>query len=86
MIVVLVLLDRRGDGVGGMLACSPSEFGTLTPYEGSICVLYIGGSSVIGIIWCLIGIIPGVFACVTCWCVHGADCIWSGSVGVVNVW
>ena len=69
-----------------MLACSPSEVGTVTPYEGSIGALSEGGVGVIGNIWCILGRIPGVFARVSRWCVRGAARIWAGAVGVVNVW
>ena len=34
----------------------------------------------------VLGIMPGVPACVTLWCVIGAVCIWDGAVGVDKGW
>ena len=83
--VALIIVDLRGGGVGGVVAHSPSEVGTVTPPEGSIGALYEGVVGVIVIIWCLLGRILGVFDRVTRCCVHGSSHIWDGAVGVVDV-
>ena len=39
-----------------------------------------------GIIWCLIGRILGVFDRVMCLCVRGDARVWAGDVVAINVW
>ena len=59
--VVLSRFDCLG---GGVLARLPYEVGMVKSSEGFVIVRSYGG---IG----SVGIIPGVFSLVTCWCVHG---------------
>ena len=77
--VVINPFDCIGGGMECMLAHSLSEVGMVTPFERcvSVCSKVSFGS---------VGIMPGVFAHVTCWYVHGAICIWFGAVGVEKVW
>ena len=77
--VVLYIFDHRGGGVVCMLELSPSEVGMVIPYECFVGALPDRGVSVVVIM-------PGAFACVTRWCVHGAMRIWDGVVGVDDVW
>ena len=62
-----------------MLERLPSEVGMVTPSECFVGTCSEGSVSVVGIM-------PGVFARVTCWCLHGAVHIWDGAVGVDEVW
>ena len=72
---------------------TPSEGSNVSLYEGSTVTLSKGfidspsevGVGILGSIWCFVGKIPGVFACMTRWCVCGASRIWDGYVGVVDV-
>ena len=75
----MILFDIQGGDVGGVLSRSPSEVGTMTPSEGFFGEL---SEVVVGVIV----IMPGLFSCVTCWCVRGVVLIWYGVVGVVDVW
>ena len=50
----------------------------MTPSECFVGAFYEGGVGVVGIT-------PGVFSCVTCWCMHGSLCIWDGDVGVDDI-
>ena len=65
--------------MGGVLVLSPYQFGTVTPYEGFVGALSEEGVGVIGIL-------PGIFACLTRWCVRDAVHVLDGAVGVVNIW
>ena len=58
---------------------SPSEFGVVTPSEDYGNGISFGGFG-------STGIIPGVFALVTRWCVRGDKRICVRSVGVDDVW
>ena len=62
-----------------MLVRSPSEVSTVKPSES--CVSGWSGGGVGST-----GIMPGLFALVTRWYVHGAKCICVGAVGVDEVW
>ena len=81
--VFLLLFIGRFDHIGGGVECVlghlPSEVGMVTPSEDFFNVMFsVGvGSN---------GIIPGVFAIVTHWCVHGAKRMCVGAVGFDDVW
>ena len=66
--VVINTFDCLCGGVECILAHSPSEVGMVTPSECCVSVCYKGGFG-------SVGIMPGVFTQVTCWCVHGSICI-----------
>ena len=57
------------------LARSTSEVGMVTLFE-----CFVGAYSEGDVV--VVGIMPGVFAHVTRWCLSGAVCIWDGAVGV----
>ena len=65
--------------MGCVLGHSLSEVGMVTPSEG--CVNGMFSEGVVST-----GIIPGVFALVTRWCVRGAKRICVGVIGVDDVW
>ena len=65
--VVLNSFDCIGGVVECVLVCSPSEVGMVTHYE---CCVNVCSEGSVG----PVGIIPDVFACVTCWCVRGDIC------------
>ena len=81
-LLVLSRFDCLGGGVECVVVHSPSEDGIVTPSEVGI-----NGMSDVGV--GSIGIITGVFALVTRWCVHGAMCgdkhVCVGTVGVDDV-
>ena len=79
LLLVLSCFDLLDGGVEWVLGQSPSEFGMVTPSEGCVNGMVSGG--VVST-----GIIPGVFALVTSWCVRGAKSICVGAVGVDDVW
>ena len=66
-------------GVQCLLACSPSEVGMVTPSEGCVSGWSDGGVG-------STGMMPGVFAIVTRWCVHGTKRICVGAVCVDEIW
>ena len=82
MVLLLMVLSRSdclGGGVECVLGHSPSEVGMMTPSEGFINGMLSGAVFPTGII-------SGVFALATRWCVHGAKRISFGAVGVDDVW
>ena len=78
-LLVLGRFARLGGGMEFVLGHSPSEVGMLTPSEGFFNGIFSGGVD-------CTGIIPGMFALVARWCVHGSKHICVGAVGVDDVW
>ena len=82
-VVFFLMFLSRFDCLGGGMECvlvhSPSKLGIVTPSEG-----YVNGMSSGGVGYA--GIMTGVFALVTRWCVCGANQICVGDVGVDDVW
>ena len=78
LLLVLSRFDRIGGGMECVLGHSSSKVGMVTPSEGCVNgMLYIGVFPT--------GIIPGMFALVARWCVHGSKHICVGAVGVDDV-
>ena len=79
LLLVLSCFDCRGSGGECVLGHSPSEVVMVTSSEGFVNGMFSGGfgSS---------RNIPGVFALVTFWCVHGAKRIWLALLVLIMSW